>query len=99
MSAYMLAVCDITNMTDDMKTYMQKSSALIQKNGGEYLIRGKAAENCEGDRLDGPVVILTRFPNMEKLKAYWEGPEYAEIKHLRDGTGTYHISIFEAAPG
>jgi hypothetical protein len=35
---------------------------------------------------------------MENLKAFWQGDAYQEIKHLRDGTGTYHISIYESPP-
>lgn len=96
MPAYMLAICDITNMNENMKEYAKLSAKLIADNNGKYLIRGKAAEDVQGDKLDGSIVILTEFPTMENLKAFWEGDEYNNIKHLRDGTGTYHISIFES---
>jgi hypothetical protein len=36
---------------------------------------------------------------MDQLKAFWEGDEYNNnVKHLRDGTGTYHIAIYESPP-
>ena len=96
MPAYMLAICDITNMNENMKKYAELSAKLIRDNHGKYLIRGPAAEDIQGDKLDGSIVILTEFPTIENLKAFWEGDEYKKIKHLRDGTGTYHISIFES---
>ena len=98
MAVYMLAICDITNMNENMKEYAKRSADLIHDNQGKYLIRGPAAEDIQGDKLEGSYVILTEFPTMENLRAFWHGDAYAEIKHLRDGTGTYHISVYESPP-
>lgn len=96
MAAYMLAVCKITNPKPEMKEYAAKSAELIKKHGGEYLIRGMPAENYDGDILDGKAVICARFPTMDDLQAFIKGDEYQNnIKHLRDGTGEYHIAFYE----
>jgi len=98
MAAYMLAVCNITNPKPEMKLYAEKSAALMRQHGGKYLVRGKPAENHDGDLLKNPVVILTEFPTMEDLQAFIKGDEYQKnIKPLRDGTGEYHIAFYEAA--
>ena len=98
MAAYLLAICDITNMNEDMKEYAVFSAQLVNDYYGKYLIRGPSAEDIQGEKLEGSYVVLTEFQTMENLKAFWLGDAYQEIKHLRDGTGTYHISIYESPP-
>ena len=96
MAAYMLAVCDITNMKPSMKEYAEKSAVLVKKHGGKYLLRGPQVENYEGEVLDGKFIVLTEFPSMADIKAFIDGDEYQkETKHLREGTGTYHVALYE----
>lgn len=98
MAAYMVAVCEITKPTEGMKIYSQKSAEICRKHGGKYLVRGMAAENHEGEFLQGKYLIITEFPTMDKLNAFIKGDEYQAIKHHREGTGTYHIAFYEAPP-
>lgn len=96
MPAYILSVCEITKVTDEFKRYTQLSAELSKKYGGEYVIRGKAAANLEGSGLAGKAVVLSRFPSMEQLKAFYESEEYqTQVKPLRAGTGIYDIASFE----
>ena len=44
MSVYLVSVCEITNMSNDLKEYAQKSAELIQKFGGSYVTRGPATD-------------------------------------------------------
>ena len=94
MAAYQIAICHITNPTPEMKTYAETSAKIVAKMGGEYLVRGPAAEVKQGEFLKGKVVLITKFPTMEQLQAFWASEEYNAIKHLRDGTGTYDIAIY-----
>ena len=98
MAAYMLAICNITNPKPEMKEYAQKSAALVKQHGGKYLVRGMPVENYDGDVLEGNVVVLTEFPAMDDLQTFIKGEEYQSIKHLRDGTGEYHIAFYESPP-
>ena len=96
MAAYLLAVCEITNPSPEMKQYAQKSAALIKQHGGKYVMRGKPALDIEGDQLQGKVVILSEFPSIADVEAFVNGDEYqANVKPLREGTGTYHIAVYE----
>ncbi|MXW21270.1 MAG: DUF1330 domain-containing protein [Gammaproteobacteria bacterium] len=99
MSHYLVAVCHITNFNDNMKKYAQLSAELVAKNGGEYVIRGPAEEDVEGDKLTGCYLIVSRFPTREQLDAFWKGDEYRNnVRPLRAGTGKYDIAIYPAAP-
>jgi uncharacterized protein (DUF1330 family) len=94
MAAYQIAICHITNPTPEMKTYAETSAKIVADMGGEYLVRGPAAEVKEGEFLKGKVVLVTTFPTMDQMKAFWASDEYNAIKHLRDGTGTYDVAIY-----
>ena len=96
MAAYLLAVCEITKPGPGLKEYSEKSAELIKKNGGEYVLRGPAAMDIEGDVLKGKVVILSKFPSLDDVNAFVNGDEYqAHVKPLREGTGDYHIAVYE----
>ena len=97
MSAYLVSVCEVTNMNDDFKSYAQKSAELITKYGGAYVIRGPSVEVLEGIQLTNKSLIIAEFPDIESIKAFLGGDEYRAIRHLRDGTGIYDIGIFNAA--
>jgi uncharacterized protein (DUF1330 family) len=97
MSVYLVSVCEITNMNDNLKSYAQKSAELITKYGGSYLIRGPSVEVLEGIQLNNKSLIIAEFPDVESIKAFLGGDDYRAIKHLRDGTGIYDIGIFNAA--
>jgi len=45
-------------------------------------MRGGATETVEGNWRPQRLVIL-EFPSMERLKAFYNAPEYAEAKALR----------------
>ena len=97
MSVYLVSVCEITNMNDNLKSYAQKSAELITKYGGSYLIRGPSVEVLEGIQLNNKSLIIAEFPDVESIKAFLGGDDYRAIKHLRDRTGIYDIGIFNAA--
>lgn len=98
MPAYILTVVELKNVTEDFKRYSAQAAALSKQFGGEYLVRGKAAKIYEGDMFAGKSVVLSRFPSMEQLKAFYESEEYQKnLKPLRAGSGIYDIGAWEAA--
>ena len=97
MSVYLVSVCEITNMNDDFKSYVQKSAELITKYGGAYVVRGPSIEVLEGTQLNNKSLIIAEFPDVDSIKAFLGGDDYQAIRHLRDGSGIYDIGIFNAA--
>jgi len=95
MSAYMIAICEITNPGEGLKTYSQKSAELSAKHGGKYIVRGPAGQIVEGDQMQGKVIIISEFPSMDNLNAFYNDPEYQEAKKHREGTGNYEIAFIE----
>ena len=95
MSVYLVSVCEITNMSNELKEYAQKSAELIQKFGGSYVTRGPASEIYEGTLLANKSVIITKFPDTESVHAFWNSDEYHTIKPKREGTGIYDIGVYQ----
>ena len=99
MAAYIVSLCTITDFHDNLKKYITLSEDLIKEYGGEYVIRGPAAKVLEGDALQGPSLIITKFESMDKAKAFYESNYYQkEVKPLRAQSGIYEIGVYDEAP-
>jgi uncharacterized protein (DUF1330 family) len=99
MAAYLVAVCQVTDPNDNFKKYAAESARLMHAHGGEYIVRGPAAEILKGDALKGKVVIITEFSDMAALQGFINDAEYVnEIAPLREGTGIYDFACYESAP-
>ncbi len=99
MPAYIVSLCEFTNLTPSLKEYAQRSADLVHKHGGKYIVRGKPVENLEGDKMPGKSMVIVEFPSMENLHAYLKGDEYQRnVKPLRKGTGIYDIAVYETPP-
>jgi uncharacterized protein (DUF1330 family) len=54
----------------------------IAQYGGRYLVRGGECGTLEGDWSPARFVIL-EFPTVERARQWWDSPEYAEAKAMR----------------
>lgn len=73
------------------------ASGLYARHGGRYVVRGRAAVPLED--WDGRALVVAEFPDRASAEAFWWSPAYQEqIKPLREGAGTFHVAIFDAAP-
>lgn len=81
MAAYLIADVEVTD-SRAFQEYREKVPAAIAANGGRYLVRGGAHQRLEGNAEFHRVIVL-EFPNMEKLKAFYDSPEYQPLIELR----------------
>ena len=91
MSAYVFTICEVTNPHDNFKQYAKQAADLVAKHGGRYIVRGKPLDGAQG-AFEGKLLVGLEFPSEEVLKAYKE--DYAQILHLREGSGTYQTAAF-----
>jgi uncharacterized protein (DUF1330 family) len=73
--------------------YVQRTSALITRYGGEVIDVVRAVEVVEGDWPIGALTALVRFPNEASLKSFWNSPENAEMKDLRHATAKSNVAM------
>ena len=84
MVAYMLVDLDVRDAAD-FDAYRKAVPSLIAKHGGEYLVRGGDFEVIEGNWQPHRLVLF-RFPDRGKIRAFFADPEYAELLALRKRT-------------
>lgn len=83
MSAYLIAsIC--VQSTDWLSDYSDKANALITKYGGKYIVRGGAMEALEGESPLPSMVVVLKFPSIEKGKAWYEDEEYKPLIDIRN---------------
>jgi uncharacterized protein (DUF1330 family) len=81
MAAYVIVDVDIKD-SERYKTYMREAPRLVQKHGGEYLVRGGQLEVIEGS-WEPHRLVLFRFPNVQAVRALFSDPEYLPLKAIR----------------
>jgi len=81
MAAYIIAEIEV----QDPKTYEEYRRGVqptIDQYGGRFLVRGGQAELLEGSQ-QPPRVVVLEFPDMARLRAWYDSPEYRPLRDLR----------------
>ena len=66
----------------------------IGKYGGRYAVRGGVTDTLEGKWEPQRLVIL-EFPSAERARAWWNSPEYAEAKAIRQSCATTDMVLID----
>lgn len=82
--------------TGPMQRYLQAVGASKQKYGGNYLVQGGNPQLIEGDRAVSRMVI-TAFESKEQAMAWWNSPEYAAARKIREPVTTARVLLVEGA--
>ena len=81
MSGYVIANIDVKN-PEAYKEYIDKVKPIVEKFGGEYLVR-----NGEYKVIDGewkyPRTVIIKFPTYEKALEWYSSEEYKPVKPIR----------------
>ena len=86
MSAYLIVNLDVHD-TDAYEEYKSGAAALVERHGGEYLVRGGEFAVLEGNWTPSRLVVL-RFPTRAELDAFYTDPEYAPLMAIRHSSAT-----------
>jgi uncharacterized protein (DUF1330 family) len=93
MAAYVIVQVDVKDPVR-YEAYKAMVPASLEKYGGRFLVRGGKTHTMEGDWSPSRFVLV-EFPNVERAKAWWASPEYAEAKALRQATADSQLIIAE----
>ena len=81
MSAYLLANITVNN-PENYKEYVSKVKTVVEKFGGEYLVRGGEMNIIEGDWRNERNIVI-KFPSREKAMEWYNSEEYKPIRQIR----------------
>ena len=89
-------VVDITAVQDPdaYAEYRASVSPQLESAGGQYLVRGGNVQVLEGEWTPGRLVIV-RFKSVEEARRWWEAPEYATLKRLRQRSTLTNMLLVE----
>jgi len=78
---YLVGTITVTNPSA-YKLYMENTSRLVEKYGGRFLVRGGDLTVAEGETEYDRVVVI-EFDSMDDLLSFYNDPEYAEVRKIR----------------
>lgn len=96
MPAYMIVTAKIADRDAFISGYGAKAGELVAKFGGRYVLRGPGAQMLEGNFGDGASMVISEWPDKDAALRFWNSPEYAEAKKLREGIADCQVLLIEA---
>ena len=96
MKAYVIVEIEMMD-PQGYEAYKKLAPPTIAAYGGKYLARGGQTVVLEGSWQPKRLVIL-EFESLERAGAWWNSPEYAEPKRLRQASAITNMVMIEATP-
>lgn len=97
MSAYVIVDIAVRDR-DTYERYKALAAPAVSHYGGRYLVRGGATQTLEGEWQPGRFVIL-EFPSAQMGRAWWDSPEYAPAKAIRQSCADTEMILVEGVAG
>ncbi|MFT2010840.1 DUF1330 domain-containing protein [Pontibacter sp. 13R65] len=97
MSAFVIVEIEIIDPIayEEYKLYTPGSIAAYD---GKFVVRGGSMESLEGDWNPQRIVVL-EFPTVERAKEWWNSPEYAKAKGIRQRAAHTKMLVVEGFEG
>lgn len=95
MSAYII-VDIVVHDPERYEEYKCLAAPTVGRYEGRYVVRGGHAEPLEGAWSPNRVVVL-EFPSLVRAKEWWNSPEYAPAKSLRQEIASSEMIVVEGA--
>jgi uncharacterized protein (DUF1330 family) len=84
------------NDAEGMRPYSANVEASFAKFGGRYIVRGGNVVSQEG--APSKRVVMIEFPSMEKATAWYDSPDYAQLKPIRHRFATSRVYTVQGTP-
>lgn len=93
MAAYLISDVTVKNAAA-FETYRKRAAASIAQYGGRYLVRGGSIEALEGGWAPR-TIIAVEFADLERARAWYRSPEYAEALAVRDKAPSRNLILVD----
>lgn len=95
MPAYMIIACKIHDREKFISGYGAEVPKLVAKFGGEYLFVAPGATLLEGTLEGYTSMAVSKWPSRDAANVFWNSPEYAEVKKLREGLADAEVLLVD----
>ena len=96
MAAYVVVTIDWTDQAG-LEEYRRKVGAAINTYGGRFLAAA-IPDFVEGDQR-AQVGVILEFPTMERARAWYNAPDYEDLKALRLRSSRGSLFFLDGLPG
>ena len=93
MPAYIIVEVDVKDQAR-YPEYRAMVPSSLEKYGGRFVVRGGASETLEGGWQPKRLVVI-EFASVEQAKRWWDSPEYADAKRLRQEIADTRMVVVE----
>lgn len=94
--SYMIILAKISDRDAFIQGYSKATAPLVEKYGGRYIMRAPGGSLLEGQWGDGASVAISEWPDRAAIMAFWDSPEYAEAKKLREDIADCQVLVIDA---
>ncbi|MEQ8403691.1 MAG: DUF1330 domain-containing protein [Oceanicaulis sp.] len=97
--AYMIVLGNVYDRQAFMSQYASQLAPLYERHGGAYVAVTGDVETLEGDT-PFESVVMSRWPDAESARAFWNDPEYRALADLRidNEWGDFNVVLVPALP-
>ena len=93
MTAWLVITARIHDREAFIGGYGPAAARLVDQFGGRYVVRAPGAVLREGSGMAGASVVVSEWPSREAALAFWNSPEYAEVKKLRQDLADVQVML------
>ena len=93
MPAYLLVRAKVTDM-QQYREYMKLTPAIVEKYGGQFIIRGGDPVVLEGPEISDRIVML-KFDSVDAVRRMYNSDEYQAAIKLREGAAEASFIVME----
>lgn len=76
------------------RAYAEATPAIVRQYGGTYRVLNGNPHCLEGD-WGFQTAAVSQWPDRESALAFWNSPEYAAAKELRQGKGEFQVIVLD----
>ena len=73
--------------------YKGLAQTAIAQYGGQYMVRGGAAEILEGKWTNVPRLVIVEFESVEQAKRFYSSAEYQAARKAREGSAEMNMLV------
>jgi len=95
-AAYMIIAAKLKDRDAFISGYGASAAKLVEQFGGEYLVLAPGATLLEGTLEGYTSIAVSKWPNRDTALEFWNSPEYADVKKLREGLADVEVLLVEA---
>lgn len=95
MAAYMIIIAQIHDRERFLADYGKPAAELVARHGGEYVVRAPGAEALEGTIGDGASIVVSRWPDADAARGFWESEAYRRLKEKRRDLADCQVLLVE----